>query len=374
MILDVAVRHNFGKFRLDAAFRSEGRLTALFGPSGCGKTSLINAIAGLLRPDEGTIAFDGETLMDTASGQWVPAYRRRIGYVFQDARLLPHFSVAQNLRYGQWFTPAAQRYADENAILGMLGITGLMDRKPRQLSGGERQRVALGRALLQSPRLLIMDEPLASLDEARKHEVLPFIEKLRDEMNIPIIYVSHSPAEVARLATDMVLMAAGRVVRAGPAHDILPALATLGEEFAQESGSVLDAIVERYDGDIDVTLLRSEAGPLTLSGRAGTPGQRQRLFIRANDIMVATRKPEGLSALNILEGRVTTLSENPGGGIDVSIQCGGAAITALITRQSARRLNLGSGDQAFAIIKAMSLKSSQAIEPHVARLRPSGKG
>ncbi len=264
MTVKVAIRHQLGSFTLDAAFESAGKLTALFGPSGCGKTSIINVIAGLIQPQEAHISVNEEMLADTARGSFLPAHRRRIGYVFQDARLLPHLSVAQNLAYGRWFTPKEERYADEKAIIAMLGLGELLARRPRQLSGGEKQRVALGRALLQSPRLLLMDEPLASLDEARKQEVLPYIERLRDEVNIPIIYVSHAPTEVARLASNIVLLKDGRVVKAGSAAEILPSLGLLGDEFAHETGSLLEMTVVSFDPQFGLTTLGKRHGEVTL--------------------------------------------------------------------------------------------------------------
>src|SRR6266545_2669134 len=206
-MLKVAVEHHFGSFVLDAAFESAGGLTALFGRSGTGKTSLINAIAGLLRPERGRIVVDGEVLTDTERGVFVSARRRRIGYVFQEGRLFPHLTVRQNLLYGRWFSPKDGSPAGEvDQIVDLLGIGALLQRRPANLSGGEKQRVAIGRALLASPKLLLMDEPLASLDEARKAEILPYIERLRDETKIPIVYVSHSVAEVARLASTIVLL------------------------------------------------------------------------------------------------------------------------------------------------------------------------
>ena len=216
MSLQVDIRHRLGAFSLDATFETSGRLTALFGPSGSGKTSLVNLIGGLLRPDEGRIVADGRVLVDTAARIFVPKHKRRIGYVFQDARLFPHMTVGQNLRYGRFFTPAAERYSDMDGVVELLGIGHLLDRRPGLLSGGEKQRVAIGRALLASPRLILMDEPLASLDDRRKAEIMPYIERLRDETKIPIVYVSHSVAEVARLATDIVVLDEGKVGGIGP--------------------------------------------------------------------------------------------------------------------------------------------------------------
>jgi molybdate transport system ATP-binding protein len=210
-MLRVDVSKQLGEFSLQAAFTSEGRVTGLFGASGAGKTSLINMIAGLLRPDRGTIAIDGEVLDDTVARVHVPAHRRRIGYVFQDARLFPHLDVAQNLDYGRRMNGLPDDPAQRSRITDLLDIGGLLNRRPGQLSGGERQRTALGRALLSKPRLLLLDEPLGSLDEGRKVEILPYLVRLRDEASIPMVYVSHDAAEMRQLATQIVLLRNGRV-------------------------------------------------------------------------------------------------------------------------------------------------------------------
>jgi molybdate transport system ATP-binding protein len=221
-MLRVDVSKQLGEFSLQATFASEGRVTGLFGASGAGKTSLINMIAGLLRPDRGTIAVDGETLDDTVVGRHVPAHRRRIGYVFQDARLFPHLDVRQNLDYGRRMNRLADNPAQRARIIDLLDIGSLLDRRPGQLSGGERQRVALGRALLASPRLLLLDEPLGSLDEERKVEILPYLVRLRDEAGVPMVYVSHDVEEMRQLATSVVMLRRGRVIDFGGA-EVLPA-------------------------------------------------------------------------------------------------------------------------------------------------------
>jgi molybdate transport system ATP-binding protein len=220
-MLRVDVTRQLGEFALSACFTSEGRVTGLFGASGAGKTSLINMIAGLLRPDRGIIALDGETLDDTDARVHVPPYRRRIGYVFQDARLFPHLDVAQNLDYGRRMNHLAEDPAQRRRVTDLLDIGHLLDRRPGKLSGGERQRVALGRALLSKPRLLLLDEPLGSLDEGRKVEILPYLIRLRDE-GIPMVYVSHDAAELRQLATQIVMLRHGKVTAFGGVKVLTP--------------------------------------------------------------------------------------------------------------------------------------------------------
>jgi molybdate transport system ATP-binding protein len=220
-MLRVDVSKQLGEFSIEAAFASEGRVTGLFGASGAGKTSLINMIAGLLKPDRGTIVIDGETLDDSAARVHIPAHRRRIGYVFQDARLFPHLDVSQNLDYGRRMNRLAHDPANLGRVIDLLDIGTLLDRRPGKLSGGERQRVALGRALLAQPRLLLLDEPLGSLDDERKAEILPYLVRLRDEANVPMVYVSHDADEMRQLATQVVMLRRGRVTAFGGA-EVLP--------------------------------------------------------------------------------------------------------------------------------------------------------
>ncbi len=221
-MLRVDVSKRLGEFSIEATFSSEGRVTGLFGASGAGKTSLINMIAGLLRPDRGVIAINGETLDDTTAQAHVPVHRRRIGYVFQDVRLFPHLDVGQNLDYGRRMNRLAEDSAQHRRVTDLLDIGDLLDRRPGRLSGGERQRVAIGRALLSQPRLLLFDEPLGSLDEERKEEILPYLVRLRDEAGIPMVYVSHDASEMRQLATQIVILQRGRVTAFGGA-EVLPA-------------------------------------------------------------------------------------------------------------------------------------------------------
>jgi len=366
--IEVEIRHRLGTFDLDVEFRSGGRLTALFGASGSGKTSVVNAIAGMIKPAVGRIVIDGRVLADTARGIFVPRHRRRIGYVFQEPRLFPHLSVRQNLRYGLWFTPSAERKADFGRIVDLLGIAALLDRRPSHLSGGEKQRVAIGRALLTSPQLLLMDEPLASLDHARKLEILPYIERLRDESRVPIIYVSHAIAEVTRLATDIVVMSHGRSVEWGPTELVMQRLDVLPEEEKDEAGVIIDAVMDTYDPAYDMSLLRSPAGPFRIPGRLGEIGAPVRLRLKARDIMLATERPRGLSALNVLEGTVAGIGERAGPQVEVRLDRHGTAIIARITRQSLDALALRQGVQCFAIVKSVVLEGAGGAPPGVLRL------
>lgn len=358
MSLQVDIRHRLGAFSLDTSFETSGRLTALFGSSGSGKTSLVNLIGGLLRPDEGRIVVDGRVLVDSAARVFVPRHKRRIGYVFQDARLFPHMTVGQNLRYGRFFTPGAERYADMDGVVELLGIGHLLDRKPGSLSGGEKQRVAIGRALLASPRLILMDEPLASLDDRRKAEIMPYIERLRDETKIPIVYVSHSVAEVARLATDMVVLDNGKVAVSGTTSEILQRLDLLPEEERGEGGAVLDMQVKGRDEAFGMSTLASPAGEIHVAGLDAAPGSTVRVRIRARDVIVATERPRGISALNILPGRIVGISAGDGHFADVFIDCNGEIVSARITRQSAEMLRLAPTLPVFAVVKSVTFDSA----------------
>jgi len=355
MTLDVDVRHRAGAFSLDVRFRSEGRLTALFGPSGSGKTTVINLISGLVRPDSGRISVAGRVLADTEKRIFVPAHRRRVGYVFQDARLFPHLSVRANLAYGRWFVPSAERRADLARIVDLLGIGGLLDRRPQGLSGGEKQRVAIGRALLADPSILLMDEPLASLDEARKSEILPYIERLRDGMGLPIVHVSHSVAEVARLATDVVVLKDGRVQATGTAAEIFQRADLISGTERGEAGAIIDATVIAHDDAFGMTVLRAPAGEIRLPRLNAQPGTGIRLRIRSRDVMLATERPRGISALNVFEGIVSGIGEAHGAAVDVLLDCGGTSLSARITRQSLFALGLAPGKPVWAVVKTVAL-------------------
>ncbi len=356
MTLSVDIRHRLGAFSLEATFTSEGGVTALFGRSGSGKTSIIRIIAGLIRPDHGRVSLDGTVLADSDSGVFVPRHRRRFGYVFQEARLFPHLSVRQNLNYGRWFAPAGERSESFDGVVDLLGIAALLDRRPAKLSGGEKQRVAIGRALLSSPRLLLMDEPLAALDEARKAEILPYIERLRDETRIPVIYVSHSIAEVARLANRVVVMRDGKVETIGAAVDIFSQLSGPLAADRREAGVLLEGRVESMDDRHRLTVVAVKTARLFVPGQVAAVGRPVRVHIPARDVMLATARPEGLSALNILDGEVRDIGAAVDGAVEVKVDCGGDIVAARITQFSVERLGLRVGLPIHAIIKTVALE------------------
>lgn len=354
MVLSVDVAHRFGLFALEARFTSEGKLTALLGRSGSGKTSLLNIIAGIVHPNRGSVVLDDRVLVDTNRRIFIPVHRRRVGYVFQEARLFPHLTVRQNLLYGRWFTPRAERKLVLDQVLDLLDIGQLLDRRPGTLSGGEKQRVAIGRALLSSPRLLLMDEPLASIDEARKEEIFPFIERLRDEAHVPIVYVSHSLPEVARLATTVAVIQDGHVVGIGSPTEVFGRRDLIAGEAPAETGAIIEATVSGFDEAFGLTVMQCPPGTL-YAPLLGLPiGARVRLQIRARDVMIATSQPTALSALNVLPGRVTGVEYLAEGMAEIALDCSGVRVVARLTQKSVDALSLIPGRGVYAVIKAVS--------------------
>ena len=340
-MIDVAVRKRLGDFALDAAFAAPGGVTAIFGRSGSGKSSLINCVAGLMRPDAGHVRVGDADLTRQ------PVHRRRIGYVFQDARLFPHLSVAQNLTYGGSH--------DRDAVIAMLGLADLLQRRPATLSGGEKSRVAIGRALMSRPQLLLMDEPLASLDAPRKAEVLGYLERLCAATQVPVIYVSHDMSEVARLATTLVLMEDGHVTRSGPLDDILSDPVAVPLVGVRDAGAVLTGTIRGLNAADGLTEVALSAGRLILPGRLGDLGARVRLRIPAQDVILSTTRPAGLSALNILRCTIAGLEIGHGPGVAVSLTCGSDRLLARITRRSAAVMGLTAGQEVYAILKATAV-------------------
>lgn len=351
MTLALLVRHRFPGFELDVDVTAPPGVTVLFGPSGSGKTTMVNAVAGLLRPDIGRIAADGWVLLDTEARRFLPPHRRRIGYVFQEGRLFPHLSVRQNLLYGRWFAPRGAHRESLGRVVEMLGIGHLLPRRPGALSGGEKQRVAIGRALLAAPKLILADEPLASLDEARKAEILPYFERLRDEVSVPILYVSHSSAEVARLATTVIALREGRVAAVGPPSQVLSDVAAVG---VRDVASVLRARVVAHHSD-GLSELATAAGTLYLPLVAEAPGTTIRVRIAANEVILSREAPTGLSALNILRGTIYGIQPGKGPAARVVLAVGDEQIIARITLRSVAALGLEPGQICHAILKCVAV-------------------
>ncbi len=354
-MLEVDIEHRLGEFALDIHFHSGRGLTALFGRSGAGKTSVVNAIAGLIRPQHGHIAVDGTVLLDTERGIAIPSHRRRIGYVFQEGRLFPHLTVRQNLLFGHWFARRGETALRLDDVVDLLGIGRLLARRPGRLSGGEKQRVAIGRALLAGPRLLLMDEPLASLDAARKDEILPYLERLRDEATVPIVYVSHAAAEIARLATTIVLIAEGKVRAVGPAAEVMgrAGLSPLAGGF--EAGAILAVTVASHDARWGLSELAGSFGRLTVPRLELPIGTALRVRIRARDVILALARPAGISALNVLAGEVEALAPVEEGALEVQLRLGTERLLARVTRRSGDALGLAPGRQVFALIKTVAI-------------------
>jgi len=328
-------------------------LTALYGPSGAGKTTLAHAVAGLM-PAVGRIELDGDVLLDSTRGVCVPSERRRIGCVFQDARLFPHLDVTQNLLYG-YKRHHGDTYAEQDEVVSLLGLTLLLRRRPHELSGGERQRVALGRALLGQPRLLVLDEPMASIDRARRDDVLPYLERLRDRYRIPMLYVSHQYEEVLRLAARVVLIDEGKIIACDTpsALSLSPALRPL--VGISGVGAVIESEITSCNRDTGLITVSLGGHPLRLQGVGDAVGTRLRLHIPANEVILATEPPHGLSVRNALPGIIETLDPEQDGFVLTTIAVGHDHLLARITQSAIDDLSLQPGRPVWALVKAASL-------------------
>ena len=351
MSLSVQIIHKLEGFLLDVAFDAGSGVTALFGPSGSGKTTIANVIAGILHPDNGKVTLQDQVLFNARARTCLPPHKRRIGYVFQDGRLFPHMTVDGNIRFAMRF---ARRTGDPGEVVDLLGLRPLLLRRPGTLSGGEKQRVALARALMSDPEILVMDEPLAALDEPRKAEILPYLEKLRDQTDIPILYVSHSVAEVARLADEMVILQQGRIVRQGPTEEVLSDPAAMPFVGVREAGSILRAKVVEHGPD-GLVRLAIDGGELFLPGVDANIGSTIRIRVLAQDILLSLQRPKALSSRNILPVEVEALRMGDGPGAAVSLRAGEDRLLARITAQAARELELAPGLRCFAILKATAV-------------------
>ncbi len=356
-MLEVTAKKQRAAFTLDAHFKlPTPGVVALFGRSGCGKSTLVNVIAGLLKAQAGRVTLDDTTLLDTERRIDVPAERRGIGYVFQDARLFPHMSVAANLRYAERRASAA-KFVSMERVSDLLDLGSLMERRTHQLSGGERQRVAIGRALLTQPKLLLLDEPLASLDMSRREEVLPYLETLRDQLAIPMVYVSHNFDEVLRLATYLVLMEAGKTTAQGSVGEMSlnPGLrAIIG---ADAVGAIVDGAVLGKDSVSGLTRVQVGQGELKVHFANSVQGAKLRVQLLARDLIVATQAPHNLSVRNSLPGVVTAVTGDDQDTDLISIDVGGTIIMARVTRAATRELKLAAGMPVWALVKAVSTRA-----------------
>ena len=352
MTLTLTLQHRFDDFELDLDVIAGDGVTAIFGPSGSGKTTIIRAVAGLLRPDAGRIQMGDRVLFDHNARTHIKPSDRRIGYVFQEPRLFPHMTVSGNLTYAK----GAKASFDD--VVQMLGIDQLLDRRPANLSGGEAQRVAIGRALLSEPDMLLMDEPLASLDQARKDDILPYLEQLRDYGQVPILYVSHDMGEVARLAGHIILLNRGRAVHSGPTADVLADPKTMALIGPRHAGAILTARLVGYEPRDGLCLFETSAGRLVLPGNPGQVGETRRIRVLAQDIVLAKTKPTDISALNVLPVSISSMTAGHGPGVAVGLVSGTDALLARITKRSAQVMRLEPGQQIYAILKATAVAPS----------------
>ncbi len=368
-------RGTIGKFSLDARFTAPSKgVTTLFGPSGCGKTTVLRCIAGLLRVNDGACDVDGDVWQDR-DGTFLPTHKRPLGYVFQEASLFPHLSVRRNLLFGAPVAALAERggaVSDRatnrrdggahkiafDEVVDLLGVTALLDRSPRNLSGGERQRVAIGRALMSQPKLLLMDEPLSALDRATKNEILPFLERLRDHLSLPIVYITHDLTEVERLAEHVVLMDKGRVLAAGPLAD-LQSDPSLPLAMARDAVVTLDGAVEAQDARYGLVTLRVPGGRFVAPAPQMMIGEHRRIQIIARDVSLAREPPGPSSILNILPGRIVSAKLVDLHEMVAVVALGrdgsGARILSRLTRKSWDQLALADGAAVYAQVKAVAL-------------------
>ncbi len=354
-MLSVNITKAFGSFRLETQFEvEEGSITAIFGKSGAGKTSTINAIAGLTRPDVGVIQIGNTTLFDQNLKINLPIYKRQIGYVFQDDRLFPHMTVRNNLIYG---TPKNRDVANSlnlTDITGLLELAPLLERRPRSLSGGEKQRVAIGRALLSNPKLLLMDEPLASIDVQHRFEILPFIQRVREKTGITIIYVTHALEEVIFIADQIILLSEGQVTAQGTVEEIMSRLDLHPMTSRFDAGAVISAIYSGYDREFDLGELSFDGGTLRIAGLNAEIGIHLRAHIRARDVSLMLDKPKDTSVLNVFKGELIEIRHEDGPQLDLLINIG-TPLIARITRKSLNDLNLDIGSKVYAMIKAVAI-------------------
>ena len=348
-MIEISVKQSRPNFTLDVNIKLGHGITALFGPSGAGKSSLLNLIAGLEQPDSGRIRIGSETLYESRAKINIAVHKRRIGYVFQDALLLPHLSVRGNLRYG-----IKQGGMEFSSIVDFLGLSALLNRSPSTLSGGERQRVAIGRALLSAPRLLLMDEPLASLDMDRKREIFPYIEQLQKKFGIPVIFVSHAIEEVARLANQVIVMRGGKVAAQGSTQTVMNLADSYTSRF--EKTSILTGKPASYDQAYGLTTITHPAGNISLAGKLTIGKTPLRILVRATDVTLALGKPKDISARTMLKGTIfkCEIDTGPIAIVHVKLE-GGEELSAALTRKAMDQLGLDEGQAVWCLLKSVSI-------------------
>ena len=344
-----------GDFTLDVSLSLPGRgVTAIFGPSGSGKTTILRCIAGLERAPGGFLSVNGEVWQDDAKGVFKPVYRRSLGYVSQAANLFAHLSVQGNLEYGLHRIPMPERKVPLGQIIELLGIKNLLDRQPRSLSGGESQRVAIARALATSPQLLLMDEPLAALDVQRKADVLPYLESLHTQLDIPVLYVSHAPDEVARLADHLVLMDAGRVTASGATRELMTRM-DLPLAHGDTAAAIIDAVVTQVEPQFHMSHAEFAGRQISVLNPSLQVGQRIRVRIQARDVSLTLERQQGTSVLNIIAATVSGISADSPGQVMVALNAGGSLLLARITQKSLEGLLLQPGSPVFAQVKGVAV-------------------
>jgi len=352
--IHVDIRLQRGEFHLDARFGLPASgIIAILGPSGSGKTTLMGALAGILTPREGRIVIGEDIFFDSARNLDVPVQRRGCGFVFQDARLFPHLSVAQNLDYGLLRRRGRAIVQPRRRVIEMLGIGHLLARRPATLSGGERQRVAIGRALLSQPRLLLLDEPMASLDPDRRGEILPYLERLRDAAGLPIVYVSHALDEVLRLAQQVVLIESGRCIAAGPTAAVLSARPLAGKQRI----SVFDGRVAEHDAEIGLTLVETAVGAFRVPMAETPVGGMLRLVIDARDVALATVEPTGLSIRNRFRARIEHIEPLDRSQALLALSAAAGGVSAVLTRDAVADLGLAPGAEVWCLVKSVAVDS-----------------
>ena len=353
--IKAALKQALGSFSLDVALDLPGRgVTAIFGPSGSGKTTLLRSIAGLEHARGGYLSVNGEVWQDDSRSIFMPVYQRPLGYVFQEASLFSHLTVQRNLDYGRRRVPADAHRVSLAQIIALLGIDDLLQRQSDTLSGGERQRVAIARALATSPQLLLMDEPLASLDSQRKADILPYLERLVAELDIPVLYVSHAPDEVARLADHLVLLDAGRVLASGPTRELMTRL-DLPLAHGDSAAAIIDALVTRVEAVYHLSHAEFSGGSISLLNPSLKVGQRVRVRIQARDVSITLARQQGTSVQNIFAVTVASLSPDSPGQLMLGLDANGSTLLARITRKSADALGLAPGSQVFAQVKGVAV-------------------